>query len=71
MRSGLLYGTAGQLDGLIDRIENELGYPCEKIATGGLASKIVPYCRHKIISDDNRVLNGMWYLYLKNNPKSD
>jgi type III pantothenate kinase len=66
MRSGILYGTVSQLDGLADLIEGEMGCKCTKIATGGLAPKVIPYCRHEIISDDDLVLNGMLYIYLEN-----
>ena len=66
MRSGAVFGTAAMLDGMIDRMEAELGYPCTVIATGGLASSITPYCKRKIICDDDLLLKGLWYLYQKN-----
>lgn len=66
MRSGLVYGTAAMLDGLIDRIEGELGYECTIIATGGLSSLVVPYCRRKIELSDNLVLEGLRIIYNKN-----
>ena len=66
MRSGAVFGTAVMLDGMIDRMEAELGYPCTVIATGGLASSITPYCKRKIICDDDLLLKGLWYLYQKN-----
>lgn len=66
MRSGAVYGTASMLDGLIDRMEKELGYPCRHIATGGLSPMVVPYCRHEIICDDDLLLKGLWALYQKN-----
>ena len=40
MRSGAVYGTAAMLDGMIDRMEKEIGYPCTVVATGGSASKM-------------------------------
>ena len=46
MRSGVMYGTAAMLDGLIDRIAEELGHSSTIIATGGIAQFIVPLCRH-------------------------
>lgn len=67
MRSGAVFGTAGMIDGLIERMEAEIGQPCTVIATGGLASSVVPYCKRKdIIIDDNLLLRGLWYLYRKN-----
>ena len=66
MRSGAVFGTAAMIDGLIDRMEEELGMKCTVVATGGLASSIVPCCRHEIVCDDDLLLKGMWYLYDKN-----
>ena len=66
MRSGAVFGTAAMIDGLIDRMEAELGTPCRIVATGGLASSITPFCRHEIVCDDDLLLRGMWYLYEKN-----
>ena len=66
MRSGAVYGTAAILDGLADRMEAELGYPCRRIATGGLAAYIVPYCRNEIVCDDDLLFKGLWILWEKN-----
>lgn len=66
MRSGAVFSTAAALDGMIDRMEEELGYPCKLIATGGLAQAIVPHCRREIICDDDLLLKGLWALYVKN-----
>ena len=66
MRSGAVFGTAAMIDGLIDRMEAELGQPCTVVATGGLASSITPYCRREIVCDDDLLLKGMWVLYEKN-----
>ena len=66
MRSGAVFGTAAILDGMIERMEEELGYPCKLIATGGLASSITPYCRREIICDDDLLLKGLWILWQKN-----
>ena len=69
MQSGLIYGNAGMLDGLIDRIEEELGEKCTVIATGGLSSKIIPHCRREIVLDENLLLDGLRILYEKNQKK--
>ncbi|MDE6020844.1 MAG: type III pantothenate kinase [Ruminococcus sp.] len=67
MKSGMIYGFAGSIDGLLDHIEEELKMPVPAIATGGLAEVIVPHCRHKdIIIDDTLLLKGMRIIYLKN-----
>ena len=66
MRSGAVYGTAAMLDGMIERMEGELGEKCTVVATGGLASSIIPYCRREIICDDDLLLKGLWILYKKN-----
>ena len=66
MKSGAVYGTAASIDGVICRIEKELGYKPKVIATGGLAESIVPYCTNKIITDDELLLNGLMLIYQKN-----
>lgn len=66
MRSGLVLGTAATIDGLVDRIEAELGYPCTVIATGGLARVVTPHCRRKIQCDEQLLLKGLMLLYYKN-----
>lgn len=66
MRSGIMYHTASGLDGCIDRIEEELGYPCTVIATGGLAGLITPLCRREIIYDNDLLLKGLTMIYKKN-----
>jgi len=66
MQGGIIYGQAAQLDGLISRFEEELGYPCRVVATGGLAHAIVPCCRSEITLDDDLMLYGLQYIYEKN-----
>lgn len=66
MRSGAVFGTASMIDGMIDRMEAELGEPCTVVATGGLAAYIVPCCRHKVLLDDELLLKGLWTLWEKN-----
>ena len=66
MRSGAVYGTAFMLDGMIDKMEEELGEKCTVVATGGVAHCIIPYCRHEIILDDDLLLKGIWVLWEKN-----
>ena len=66
MKSGILYVNAAGLDGIIERLEEEMGQPMTAVATGGLAGKIVPYCKKKIILDDELLLKGLQVIYNKN-----
>ncbi|MBQ6160521.1 MAG: type III pantothenate kinase [Oscillospiraceae bacterium] len=66
MRSGLLLGSAAMLDGMVERIEEELGYPAKVVATGGLAKFIVPLCRREMLTDDSLLLKGLDLLYRRN-----
>lgn len=66
MRSGIMYGNASMIDGIIDRMEAELGRPASLVATGGLARFITPLCRHKISYEDDLLLKGLLILYNKN-----
>ena len=66
MRSGIINSTAASIDGVIDRIEEELGEKCTVISTGGIAKTIIPFCKHKIIIDDELLLKGLRIIYNKN-----
>lgn len=66
MRNGILYGNASMIDGIIDRMLKELGTSASLVATGGMASFVVPLCRHKVIYDDTLLLKGLLILYQKN-----
>lgn len=66
MKSGIIQSSAAALDGLIERIEEELGQKATAVATGGLAKVIVPYCRQEIILDDDLLLKGLRVIYKKN-----
>lgn len=66
MRSGMMYGTAAMLDGIIERMEQELGYRCTLVATGGMAQFIVPLCKREIILEKDLLLKGLNILYKKN-----
>ncbi len=66
MRSGMMYGTAAMLDGVIDRIAEELGHTSTIMATGGLAQFITPLCKHKIILEKDLLLKGLNIIYKKN-----
>ena len=66
MRSGIMYGTAAMLDGMIDRFRAETGWDFTVIATGGLARHIVPLCRHEIKYDRYLIIKGLVKLYREN-----
>ena len=66
MQAGVVYGNAGAIDALIDRMQSELGCEATIIACGGLAPLIIPYCRHNIIIDDALLLKGLDTLFYKN-----
>lgn len=66
VNSGLIFGTASMIDGLCARIENELGYKCNTIATGGFSKRIIKYCNRNIDLSDNLVLEGLNIIYNKN-----
>lgn len=66
MKSGVIYSSAAAIDGIIDRLVEEMNGDVTVIATGGLAKKIVPFCRRKIILDDNLLLKGLEIIYRKN-----
>jgi len=69
MQSGAVFGAAAMMDGMIDRFEEELGEHCSLVATGGIAGKIVPHCKHNIIYDENLLLRGLGMIYRKNRKK--
>ncbi len=66
LRSGIVLGNAAMIDGMIDRMKDELEGEPTVIATGGLSPKIIPNCRHKIILDDDLLIKGLEIIYRKN-----
>lgn len=66
LKSGIMFSTACSIDGMIERIEEELGQKCTVIATGGLASLIMPLCKREIILDEDLMLKGLINIYKKN-----
>lgn len=66
MRSGVLFGNASLIDGMIDRIFEEFSSPLKIYATGGMACTIIPLCKHEIIIDEYLVLKGLNIIYKKN-----
>lgn len=68
MKSGLIYGNASCIDGMVQRINRELGEKATVVATGGLAECIIPHCMEEIIIDDALLLKGLNLIYQKNKP---
>ncbi len=66
MKSGVVFGNACLIDGMIDRFNSEMGAELPVYATGGLASTIIPHCNHQITLDENLLLKGLNILYKKN-----
>ena len=69
MRSGIMLGAACMMDGLVQRMEEELGSETTVIATGGIAKFVVPMCRKKMIYDKDLLVKGLVALYRDNSPK--
>jgi type III pantothenate kinase len=66
IRSGIVYGTAGQVDAIVRRLRKELGQQTATIATGGLANSIVPYTETIEAVDDLLTLTGLRLIYERN-----
>ena len=66
--SGIIYGSAAMIDGVLDRVEAELGTPIASVvATGVSAGLIVPCCRRENITlDEDLVMRGLWSIWRKN-----
>jgi type III pantothenate kinase len=66
MQSGIVYGYVGLVDGIVERVQAELGYPCSVIATGGLSSLIAPLSRTIGETDEHLTLTGLRLLHERN-----
>ncbi len=66
IRSGVVYGTACMLDGMIERFYAERNTKCRVIATGGYAQQMIKTCTHEITFDENIILEGLNFIYKKN-----
>lgn len=66
MKSGIVYGTASMIDGIIERMRERLGRDMTVVATGGHSARIAPYCKNKVIVNPNLLLEGLYKLYKKN-----
>jgi len=66
MKSGIVFGNASMIDGMIERSEDELGMKCTIIGTGGLAEEICRHTKHEVIYNRDLLLDGLYLLYKKN-----
>ncbi len=66
IRSGVVYGYAGMVDGIVGRLHAELGPDMATIATGGLASIVVPFCEEIDEVDDLLTLEGLRLIWERN-----
>lgn len=66
MRAGIVYGSAGAIDGILDRFEKEMGTPASILATGGMGKILAPFCRHHITVDNSLLLRGLGVIWSRN-----
>ena len=67
IRSGIAYGFAGQVEGIVRRMREELGEGTPVLLTGGLARVVVPFVRERIDAvDDELTLKGLRLIWLRN-----
>jgi type III pantothenate kinase len=70
LQSGLVYGFAGQVDGIVGRIREELGSEAQTVATGGLADLIAPHARTLDRVDPFLTLEGLRLIWLRNRERT-
>lgn len=66
MQSGIVYGNAAMIDGMVERFEEELGEKCTIVATGGLSEEISKHTKRKVIYNGNLLIEGLIEIYKKN-----
>ena len=66
LRSGIMMGTACMLDGMVERMEEELGMKTTVILTGGIAKFVQPMCKREMIYDKDLLIKGLAILYREN-----
>ncbi len=66
MKSGVVFGNASLIDGMIERINEEVGEKLPVYVTGGYAGAIIPHCKSEMTHDPHLILKGLNILYLKN-----
>jgi type III pantothenate kinase len=68
IQSGVIYGFAGQVDGIVGRLREHLGEEITAIATGGLATSVAPFCDQIDEVDDLLTLTGLQIIWERNRP---
>ena len=63
LQAGAVYGAAAMTDGLVERMESELGQPCTAVVTGGLGCFVVPHCRCRLVYDEHLLLRGLGMIW--------
>ena len=66
LQSGLVYGFAGQVDGIVEHIREELGVDAQTVATGGLADLIAPHAKTLDRVDPHLTLEGLRIVWCRN-----
>lgn len=66
MRAGVVYGHAGMIDSLIQRLEEAAAPAATVVMTGGHAKPILKHCKRDILYDENLIIDGLYHLYQKN-----
>ncbi len=63
MQSGVIFGAAAMIDGMVERFIAEMGTSPVIVATGGVSGVVVPHCKHKVVHDSELILFGLNYIY--------
>ena len=66
MRSGIMMGTACMLDGMVERMEEELGSKATVVITGGIAKFVTPMCKTPMVYEKDLIIKGLAALYREN-----
>jgi type III pantothenate kinase len=71
LQSGLLFGTASEVDGMVERMQKELGGDAVVVATGGLADVVVPLCQTVDHHEPWLTLEGLRLIFEKNTARDE
>lgn len=67
IQSGIIFGAAAMIEGIVERTVAELGMDASVVATGVWAESIIPYCKNKnIVIDDELVMRGLYLIWRRN-----
>ena len=66
MRSGIMLGAACQIDGMVERMEAELGMKTTVVVTGGIVRFVIPMCKTPVVYDKDLLVKGLAHLYREN-----